>query len=209
MKVLVVDDHPFIRKAVKSSLRDDGVDEVIETDNGVDAIQLALQHEPELIILDVFLPRLDGLEVIKRLRERGSCAKILMLTGGSGVGLGDLPVRCLQAGAAGFISKADDFDELGRAVDVIMSGYSYYPKIVLHASSGGDIQADEQQRLKSLSNRERMVLHALVKGANNVEIGETMHISNKTVSTYKSRILEKLSQKTLVDLIDFVKRNEH
>ncbi|MBU4632854.1 response regulator transcription factor [Pseudomonas chlororaphis] len=203
-KALVVDDHPFIRSTVKMLLKQEGFEIVAETDNGVDAVQLAREHQPELILLDIAMPRMDGLEVLGRITALGLSGKILILTSQSPL---YYSARCMKAGAAGYISKVDDLSELVKGIKAVMSGYLYFPNLAVSSVRRSDSEASEQAMIQSLSDRELSILQQLALGMSNKDIGESMLLSSKTVSTYKTRLIEKLNMKSVVYLADFAKRN--
>ena len=204
-RAVVVDDHPFIRSTVCMLLRQDRLEVVGQADNGVDAVCLARDHVPDLIILDIAMPGLDGLEVIARLKALQHPGKIIVLTS-------LLPevysLRCLQAGAAGYVSKTDDLGELSKAVRAVLSGYTYFPEVAFSSVNSQDLRASDAQCIAGLTGRELMVLQHLARGMSNKEIGEFMLLSNKTISTYKTRLLEKLRLSSVIDLADFARRNQ-
>lgn len=202
-RILIVDDHPVIRMAMKMLLEAEGHQIVGDTDNGVDAISLGRELKPDLVILDIGIPRLDGLEVISRLMVLALPLKILVLTGQSA---SLFALRSMQAGAAGFVCKQGGLAELVTAVNAVASGYSYFPSSAMRPVQQG-AYSDDVKLLGRLSDREVSVLQYLSQGYSNKQISEQMFISNKTVSTYKARLLLKLNAGSLVDLIEFAKRN--
>ncbi|MBG6986559.1 response regulator transcription factor [Pseudomonas aeruginosa] len=202
-RILIVDDHPVIRMAMKMLLEAEGHQIVGDTDNGVDAISLGRELKPDLVILDIAIPRLDGLEVISRLMVLALPLKILVLTGQSA---SLFALRSMQAGAAGFVCKQGGLAELVTAVNAVASGYSYFPSSAMRPVQQG-AYSDDVELLGRLSDREVSVLQYLSQGYSNKQISEQMFISNKTVSTYKARLLLKLNAGSLVDLIEFAKRN--
>ncbi|VVP32002.1 Virulence factors putative positive transcription regulator BvgA [Pseudomonas fluorescens] len=204
-KVVVVDDHPFIRRAAKLLLSEQGVEVIGEASNGADAMQLVNKLEPDLVLLDIGLPGVDGLEVISRINKLRLPIRILVMTGLSAE---VYALRCMKAGASGYISKGDDLEELGKAVKVVMSGYNYFPKLVLNSTRRSDLDATEQWLISGLSGRELEVLKRLAAGKGNKEIGEEMSLSNKTISTYKTRLRDKLNLANAVDMAEFAKRNK-
>ena len=113
MKVLIADDHSLIRSAMRALMEANGYQVVAEAANGADTVQLARQHLVDLIILDITMPGLDGLEVITRIKASGLETRILVLTSQSPLFYSQ---RCMKAGAAGFITKSQDLTELLRAV---------------------------------------------------------------------------------------------
>lgn len=204
LKAIVVDDHPFIRSSVKMLLKQEQFEVVAEADNGADAVQLAREHAPDLIILDIAMPKLDGLEVISRISALGLSSKILVLTSQSAL---FYSMRCMKAGAAGYISKTNDLDELTKAIKAVMDGYTFFPNLATSSVRRSDVDATDLELIQSLSDRELAILQQLSNGLSNKEIGEAMLLSNKTVSTYKTRLIEKLKVKSVVYLADFAKRN--
>lgn len=205
LKVVVVDDHPFIRASVKMVLAAAGLEVVAEAGDGVEALQLVRTHKPELILLDIFMPLLDGLNVIDRVTKLELNSKILVLTS---LEPAFYAQRCMRAGAHGYVSKSDDLKELSRAIKAIMSGYTHFPILADSSVRDVDVNSSEEALVKKLSNRELAVLQQLARGFSNKEIGEAMLLSNKTVSNYKNRLIEKLNVKSLIYLADFAKRNK-
>ncbi|MCS3417442.1 two-component system response regulator EvgA [Pseudomonas sp. BIGb0450] len=205
-KVLIVDDHPVIRLAVRMLMERHSYEVVAETDNGVDALQLAREHMPDIVILDIGIPKLDGLEVICRLSstKQAHPFKVLVLTSQAP---GHFSMRCMQAGAAGYVCKQQDLTELLSAVKAVLCGYSYFPNQALNSVRSTMGNASESDMVERLSGREMMVLQQLARGKTNKEIADGMFLSNKTVSTYKTRSLLKLNARSLVDLIELAQRN--
>lgn len=203
-RVLIVDDHPVTRLAVRMLMERHGFEVIAETDNGTDALKLAMEYVPDILILDIGLPKLDGLEVITRLMSRAMPIKILVLTLQTP---GPFSMRCMQAGAAGYVCKQQDITELISAVRAVLAGYSYFPNEALHSFRSSQGVSSEEEMIELLSGRELVVLKQLTSGMSNKEIAEGLCLSNKTVSTYKRRLLTKLNARSLVDLIEFAQRH--
>jgi len=203
-KVLIVDDHPVLRLAVRILMERHGYEVVGEADNGVDALQMARESAPDIIIMEIKIPRLNGLEVIARLSTTQKPARVLILTCQTP---GHVSMRCMQAGAAGYVCKEQELSELLSAIKAVLSGYSYFPNQALHSVRSSQGHASEQEMIGRLSGREMMVLQQLAQGRSNKEIADDMLLSNKTVSTYKTRLLFKLNARSLVDLIELAQRN--
>lgn len=204
-KALVVDDHPFIRATVCMLLRQENLEIVGQADNGIDAMRLAREHNPDLIILDISIPGLDGMEVIARVKRLEMRTRTVVLTSHLAEAYS---LRCMQAGAAGFVSKTNDLGELSKAVRAVMSGFTYFPEVALSSVHSQEVACTDAQLIASLSDRELMILQHLARGLGNKAIGEAMLLSNKTISTYKGRLLEKLRLNSLIDLADFARRNQ-
>lgn len=203
-KVLVVDDHPFIRASVCMQLRQDQLEVVAQADNGVDAVRLAREQCPDIVILDLLIPGLDGLEVIGRIMGMERPAKVLVLTSQAAE---SYSLRCMKAGASGFVSKTDDLLALSKAVVAVLSGYTYFPEVALSSVNRRELEDDEAQSIARLSDRELVILQQLARGMSNKAIGDAMLLSNKTISTYKARLIEKLKVASLIDLADVARRN--
>lgn len=205
MKVLIADDHSLIRSAMKILMQNQGYDVVAEATNGADAVQLARLHQVDLMVLDITMPGLDGLEVINRVRASGLNTRILVLTSQSPLFYSQ---RCMKAGAAGFITKSQDLTELLRAIKVIMDGYTFFPYLAASSVRNSDSTMSDIELIQHLSARELYILQQIARGLSNKKIAEDMILSSKTISTYKTRLIEKLNIKSVVYLADFAKRND-
>ncbi|MBN3842373.1 response regulator transcription factor [Burkholderia aenigmatica] len=209
-RIVIVDDHPLIRMAVRMVLERDGHEVVAECRTGVDGVQAVRALKPDLVILDLVIPDLDGFSVMDRLRGAELGASILVLTSGD---TRNYAMRCLQAGASGFVCKDDGLDEISKAVKALLAGYSYFPQVVTNMLRENlqEISATESMglaaELDGLTDREMTVLGLLVKGMNNQEIGRTLMLSHKTVSTYKVRLMSKLNAPNMVELVKVAQRN--
>lgn len=202
--VFIIDDHPVIRLAVRMLLEHEGYEVVGETDNGVDAMQMVRECLPDLIILDIGIPKLDGLEVLARFNAMSIPLKTLVLTAQSPT---LFAIRCMQSGASGYVGKQEDFTELLSAIKAVLAGYNYFPSQALNTLNTETFSAPDIELLKSINDRELMVLQLFAQGRTNKEIATGMFLSNKTVSTYKQRLMQKLNAETLVELIELAKRN--
>jgi two-component system response regulator EvgA len=201
--VLIVDDHPVIRLAVKVLLEKHGMRVVGEADNGVDAVQLVRDLTPQVVILDIGIPKLDGFTVISRIKALNVRSEILILTSQPA---DSVCRRCAQLGARGFVSKEEDLGSLITAIKAVDAGYSFFPTLTYDSVNSAE-QLTELGRIQSLTDREVTVLQYLAQGCSNKQIGEKMFLSNKTISTYKTRLLYKLQATSLIDLVEFAKRN--
>ncbi|VVO37569.1 response regulator transcription factor [Pseudomonas fluorescens] len=204
LKALVVDDHPVIRAAVKMVLQKERFQKILEACNGVEAVQTAKEHRPDLVVLDISMPRMDGLEVLSRLKDLQSSGRILVYTALEAIFYAP---RCMRNGAFGYISKTNDLEELGKAVSAVMSGYTYFPQLSCSSVHLGDLHSTEMQLIEKLSDRELTIFQGLARGLNNKDIADSMHLSHKTISTYKTRLIEKLKVTSLVHLRDYAIRN--
>lgn len=199
-RIMIVDDHPTVRLAVRMLLEREGHQIVAEADNGIDAIKLAKEALPDIAIIDIGIPMLDGLDVIGRIRSIGLRIQTLVLTSQPSSLFAS---RGMNAGASGYINKGDNLEELVSAVKAVGAGYGYFPRDALF----GREHNNEQAAFASLTDREMMVLQAIVRGEKIKDIANTMLLSDKTVSTYKTRIMQKLGVGNNVELVDCARRN--
>jgi two-component system response regulator EvgA len=202
---IVVDDHPFIRATVKMLLKQKGIEVVAEADNGVDALDQARQLAPDLVLLDIAMPRLDGMEVIARIQNLGLRSKIIVLTSQPAK---FYAMRCMKAGALGFLTKDREIDNLLIAVDAVLAGNIYFPITGSSTVSKTDLYSSEEHMINTLSDRELSILQKLAVGMNNNQIADELMLSNKTIATYRARITEKLNAKSLIQLADIAARNK-
>jgi len=199
--VLIVDDHAIVRFSLRILLERERFRIVGELDNGSEVAQKVRELRPDVVVLDIGLPGLDGMEVIKRLQQQEPAPKIMVLTGQAT----DLYVRrCLDAGIGAFVTKGEDLEAVVFALKALIKGYSTFPQMAVNSNT----LESEPARLGSLSNREMEVLRRLSRGENNKNIGACMNLSAKTISTYRGRIMEKLKTESLVEMVDLAKRNQ-
>jgi len=198
--VLIVDDHSTVRFAIRMLLERERFHVIGEVDNGSEVAQVARKLQPDVVVLDIGLPGLDGMEVIKRLQQLEHAPRIMVLTGQAT----DLYVRrCLDAGIGAFVTKSEDLDAVVFALKALVKGYSTFPQMAVNSNT----LDSEPTRLGSLSNREMEVLRRLSNGENNKHIGTQMNLSAKTISTYRGRIMDKLKTESLVEMVDLANRN--
>jgi DNA-binding NarL/FixJ family response regulator len=190
ISVLIADDHPVVRQGLRVLLSVQGDIAVVgEAGDGRAAVDLATALAPRVILLDLKLPGLDGLEVLAELRDRGLPARVLVLTSAADPAAVTLAMR---AGAAGFLYKDVDPDALVRAVRSVNDGNTLLAPeaagLLVRAGTG----RDAVRGLGALTGREREVLAQIAEGRSNREIARLLHVSEKTVKTHVSSVLAKL-----------------
>jgi len=202
--VLIVDDHPVVRAAVKLVLRQEGFQSIHEASSGNEVMPMIREHQPELVVLDLSMPSLDGLEVLRRIHDGAERCRVLVFTSQEPTFFQD---RCIRAGASAYVAKSNDLQHLHKAVHAVMAGYSYFAQLPSNTVALSALQRSEKERIDQLSDREMTIFLHLAQGTTNKAIAEAMHLSHKTVSTYKTRLIEKLNVDSLVHLRDFAQRN--
>jgi two-component system, NarL family, response regulator, fimbrial Z protein, FimZ len=192
-RIVIIDDHPIIRGTLAGVLRADPELELVgDSGDGEEGLKMVLTKCPDLVILDLDLPRLDGLSMIRRIRAQNLETRILVLSAKSEHVMASYT---RSAGANGYVSKGREISELVTALKTVLYGYDCFPVDAADTSF--------ECGLKSLSAREIEVLQYLARGIRNRDIANRLCLSDKTVSTYKSRIQEKLGLSSLAALIEF------
>ena len=206
IKVLLADDHSIVRAGLRRIVEESGDMEVIaEAADGREAIQQAQKQLPDVAVIDISMPVLDGLEVISQLRNYYPKLPILILTMHEE---GQYVVRAIEAGAMGYITKQSAPEQLVKAIRKVHSGSRFVTDeaaeaLALRVAKG----AHGQSLLDSLSMRELQVLRRLAMGHTNREIASAYSISIKTVDTYRSRLLKKLNLRNNAELSRFAIQN--
>jgi DNA-binding NarL/FixJ family response regulator len=206
IKVLLADDHSIVRAGLRRIVDESGDMEVIaEAADGRETIRLVRETSPDVAVIDISMPGLDGLEVVDQLRGHCPDLPILILTMHEE---GQYVVRAIQAGAMGYMTKQSAPEQLLKAIRKIYEGGRYLTDeaaetLALRIAKG----TGEQSPLDSLSMRELQVLRRLAMGHTNREIANAYSISIKTVDTYRSRLLKKLNLRNNAELSRFAMQN--
>ena len=201
-RVIVVDDHPVIRRGVRDILSDcTRIDVVGEATSGGEAMRLVSELKPDLVLLDVTLPDRSGIEVLKDLILTYPTVRVLVLSIHPEE---QYAVRALRAGASGYLTKESAPEELVKAIERVMEGGLYVTEeIAVQLARFGEKARNEVPAHELLSDREFEVLRLLGQGKSISQIADELELSVKTVSTYRTRILEKLGKETTADLIRY------
>ena len=183
IKILIVDDHHIVRQGLAALLKTvPGFDVLAEAVDGEQAVELHRKHHPDVTLMDLRLPRMNGVEAITRIREGNPQARIVVLTTYDG----DEDIyRALQAGAKGYLLKGMDLAELSEAIRTVHAGKTRIPPRVAEKLA-------ERMSGSSLTARELEVLQLIVAGKSNREIGTALFISEATVKTHVNSLLSKL-----------------
>lgn len=199
---LIADDHPVVRGALKILLRQEGFHHIFEASKGNEVIPMIREHQPKVVVLDLDMPEMAGLDVLDRIYANAMQCQVVVFTSLERIYYQE---RCMRAGASAYVSKSNDLQHLQKALSAVMNGYTYFqslPSVALNS-----LQLTEKQMIENLSNRELTICRYLAHGMSNKAIAVLMHLSHKTVSTYKTRLTEKLNVESRVHLRDFAKRN--
>jgi len=206
ISVLLVDDHAIVREGVRRLLQDFGQIKVVgEAAEGHEALRMVRELKPDVVLMDLSMPGLDGLEITKRIIDEGLNSRVLILTMHANE---HYAVRLLRAGVYGFVGKGVASEDLAKAIVKVAQGRRYVPEALLDAipmSFSGKTTNDSP--LEGLSDRELQVLKLLAEGRTGREIAQILYLSVKTVDTYRGRLLAKLELASTADLIRFALRH--
>ncbi|MCB5315793.1 acid-sensing system DNA-binding response regulator EvgA [Yersinia intermedia] len=202
MSAIIVDDHPLARIAIRNLLENEGITVSLEAADGAEALKLIESTQPDIVILDVDIPIFSGIEVVEKLRKKLYSGIIIVVSAKNDLFYGK---RSADAGANAFVSKKEGIANITSAIKAAQNGYSYFP---FSLSGFVGSLSSEQEKLGSLSMQEIKVMRYILNSVDTMHIASEMNISSKTVSTYKSRLMEKLECKTLMELFSFANRTK-
>jgi len=208
IRVVLADDHAIVRAGLKAVLaRASDIEVVGEASDGEEAVAMAERLDPDVLVMDVSMPRLDGTGATKVLTERGPRPRVLVLTMHVEE---EYLVPLLEAGAAGYLVKSIADRDLVDAIRAVARGDMYVrptaARVLARELTRKDPEAEDRKRFEKLTARERDVLRLTAQGFSAPEIGERLFISPKTVDTYKQRIGEKVALHHRADYVRFALR---
>lgn len=205
MKFLISDDHAIVRKGLKDLLREEFPKaEFLEAVNSQEAINVISSNDIDVVLLDISMPGRNGMETLKQMRAMGVKAPILMLSMHSE---DQYAVRALKAGASGFINKESANEELLSAVNRVLQGKKYITSAVAEKLADSVSKPETTLLHESLSDREMQVLQQIASGKTVSDIADEISLSVNTVSTYRTRILEKLSLNNNAEITRYALEN--
>lgn len=204
--IILADDHELVRAGIRSILETfPNVRVAAETGDGREALELARRLEPDVLLLDITMPGLNGLEVAARIKKLGLATRVLMLSMHAGP---DYVARAVQSGAMGYLVKDSAVDELADALGSVLRGRTYFcdaidRDVVQGFLSAGDVNAEE---LAVLTPRQREILQLVAEGFSTREIAERLHVSVKTVETHRAQLMSRLGIHDVPGLVRFAIR---
>ena len=203
---ILADDHEIVRRGLSSVLAQEKLCTVVaEAADGLAAVKLVAQHRPQILFLDLNLPRLHGLEVLRQVRDTSPTTRVLILSMHN-----DEPyvIAALRAGASAYILKGAESAEIAAALREVLAGRRYLsaPLSEWAINALTAKTPDPAEPLQTLSPRERMVLQLAAEGENNPGIAEKLFISPRTAETHRTNLLRKLGLQTQTDLVRFAIR---
>jgi two-component system invasion response regulator UvrY len=206
IRIIVIDDHDIMREGLKQILGETQAIEVVaEGENGVQAVQLAVKHKADVMLLDISLPDKNGVEVLKQIKKVNPQIAVLML---SMYREDQYAVRALKGGAAGYLSKQKASAELVNAIQTVANGKKYItPEVAMTLAD--QVGVDEEKAAHELlSDREFQTMTMIASGLTVGDIALKLNLSVKTVSMYRTRILEKMNLRHNAEITHYAIKNK-
>lgn len=205
MKILIADDHTIVREGIKQIVKTlPEVTLIDEVADGDEAFAKILSTDYDMVILDISMPKMTGLDLLQRMKSRDIKTRVLIL---SFYPQEQYAIRAFKLGASGYLSKDSAFEELHLAIKKIAAGGKYVSSALAERLIFQDMEIEGKLAHEKLSEREFQVMIMLAKGKSLVEIGNEIFISDKTVSTYRARIMEKMGLKSNTELTIYALKN--
>lgn len=190
IKIIIADDHKMVREGIRQLLELDGEIQVIsEADDGIQCIKLVMEQKPDVLLLDINMPNMNGLEVLQELKEREIQQKVLILTIHNEV---EYLLKAVEIGVNGYVLKDSNSDVLKKAIITVCQGESYIQSSLVPYLKM-KLEQKKQKQPDNLTRREMEVLKLLARGLFNKEIADTLSISEKTVKNHVSSIFKKIN----------------
>jgi DNA-binding NarL/FixJ family response regulator len=203
IRILLADDHNVVRRGLRGTLEEyDGWNVCGEASNGREAVKLALELKPDIVVLDLTMPELNGIEATRQIKKSLPHTEILIFTMHE---TEEMILRAFEAGASGFLLKSDDELELVEAIKVISQHKRFFTTVASEALL--DNLLSPSTRDSVLTDREREVVQLLAEGKANKEVAAALGISVKTVETHRATIMRKLEIDSIADLVRYAIRN--
>ncbi|MEA3376781.1 MAG: response regulator transcription factor [Chloroflexota bacterium] len=207
--VFLADDHTVVREGLRAYLdAEPDIQVVGEAGNGRDAVELIAELEPDVAVLDIGMPELNGVDATAEICRRNPSVQVVILSMHS---TNEYVFRALQGGASGFVVKDSAGRELIDAVHAVHAGHRYLSQKISDQVIEDYVEhreaIEDESPLDRLSDREQQILKHLVEGKTTAEISESLSLSNTTVNTYRSRLMKKLNMHDLPSLVKFAIRH--
>lgn len=205
VRILIADDHQLFRRGVAAELMQvPGWIVAAEATNGRDAVALAAEHKPDIVVLDLTMPELNGLEAARQITANDASARILILTAHESE---QLVREVLNAGARGYVLKSDAGRTLVTALQALLGGGSFFTSNVARMVLDGYLRSESSEAAQTLSAREREIVQLLAEGNSNKDIARALNISVKTAETHRSNVMRKMGFDSLAELVRYAIRN--
>lgn len=208
--VMIADDHVLMREGIKQLLElEDDLDVIAQAGNGEDAVEIALEYNPDVILLDINMPKMNGIDVLRRLKDLGIESKVIMLTIHEDK---EYLFETMKIGAKGYVLKDSDADSLIKAIRDVHDGNTYIQPSIASLLVEGINKNDKELnkdilKIEALTKREYEVLTLIAEGLNNRDIADKLYISEKTVKNHVSSIFKKIEVNDRIQAAIFAFKN--
>lgn len=207
MKIMIVDDHGIVRQGLKSLIQNSlNMEVVAEAEDGIEAVRLAKQFTPDIIIMDVTMPNLNGVEATRQILKDHPKIRIVALSMHPEK---HIVKEILEAGASAYVLKSYLFDELSRALEAVSSSQRYLSPRITDVVLDDYVRrqgTDKPEAVARLSSRDRQIIQMLAEGRTIKQIAITLHISPKTADANRRKIMSKLGVSNMADLVKYAVR---
>ena len=208
IKIILADDHRIFRKGLKSLLSEkENIEVLAEADNGDEALEAARKYKPGIVIMDIAMPKMDGIEATRQIRDRFPDTEVVILSMHAKKAYID---QVLKAGAKGYVLKDSDEENLLSAINTVHNGGYYLDSPIADQVLSDYFRGKSKRELKKqsdpLSEREREVLRLLAEGHSNQEVADILYISRKTVENHRANIVRKTGVQGQVGLTKYAAR---
>jgi len=207
LKIVLADDHTLVRQGIETLLAgNDSLEIVGQAGDGYEALELIEKYEPDIAIIDISMPRLNGLEATRKMEEKGLDTDVIFLSMYDDEGY---IRRAIKTGASGYLLKEDAIEELEDAIDSVRNGFHYMSPPILSSlveMTERGLKAIEPDVLDQLTSREREILQLIAEGNSNKEIAEILSRSVETVRTHRANLMEKLDVHSAEEIRNFALR---
>jgi len=207
IRIIIADDHKIVRNGLRSLIEKElDIDVIAEADNGRTAVRITLELAPEVVVMDIAMPDLNGIEATRQIIAALPGTKVIALSMHADK---RYVMEMLKAGASGYVLKDNAYEELASAIRTALNNHTYLSRQVAEIVIGDYVklaQTGKDSVFSLLSAREREVLQLLAEGKSTAQIAESLYISVKTVETYRQHIMEKLNIRSIAELTKYAIR---
>jgi two-component system, NarL family, response regulator DegU len=213
VKIVLADDHGIVRDGIKSTLRDEKTFKIIgEASNGLEAIEVVKALSPDVIIIDINMPKMNGIEATAIITKKYPHTKSLVLSMHDNE---DYVLKSIEAGASGYLLKDTNKEEFIKAIKAVANGGKYFSTSISNILATGYLHRIKKEGARSiddesengLTRREKGILKLIVQGRSNREIADSLSISIRTIEVHRSNMMKKLKVKNAVELMKFAMEN--
>lgn len=207
IRIIITDDHALIREGLKQLLEFDGdITIVDDAANGEECIEKVVSYNPDILLLDINMPKMNGIEVLENIRDRGLNQKVIILTVHNEI---EYMLKAMDLGVNGYILKDSSSSEIKRAIYAVMNGEIFIQKELVPVLNSKLLKRDiDKEKINSLTNRELNILKMVSQGLSNKDLASALNISERTVKNHLSSLFKKINVKDRTQAAVFAIKND-